>query len=328
MSKRSDPQTFARALTATPDPLNLTADLAPAPQAEGAGALAVQPPDPALPVTQAELDAHGFDPADYEWLAVPRQRRSDGWTHERQRRFIGALADTGSVAEAARTVNMSVQSAYRLRRAPGGEPFGRAWDAAIAQAGKALLDIAMERVIFGMDEPVLDKAGRRIAGRRRFSDPMLQFLLRGFFPDRFGHIGARRGVERSAPAMPELPVEQALAALGPATPAEPHRLMPPEELRNWLADEVVDREEEARFAAEYPEAAAKWQEEPEIAPNGKWSPFAPAIDQSRLDPKPAAPSESNSFDDEFDRRLAEARAEEAAALRRKRTRKRDKAATP
>ena len=52
------------------------------------------------------------------FLPVPLRARADGWTPERQARFIGLLAETGSVAEAARRVGMGRESAWRLR-APG-----------------------------------------------------------------------------------------------------------------------------------------------------------------------------------------------------------------
>ena len=63
------------------------------------------------------------------FLAVPLRPRADGWTPERQARFIGLLAETGSVAEAARRVGMSRESAWRLRRRAGAASFAHAWDA-------------------------------------------------------------------------------------------------------------------------------------------------------------------------------------------------------
>lgn len=51
-----------------------------------------------LPVPQGELP---------RFAPVPRQcQRHDGWTAERQRRFIAALADTGSVRAAAHNTNL------------------------------------------------------------------------------------------------------------------------------------------------------------------------------------------------------------------------------
>ena len=60
---------------------------------------------------------------------MPLRARADGWTPERQARFIGLLAETGSVAGAARRVGMTRESAWRLRRRAGAASFAHAWDA-------------------------------------------------------------------------------------------------------------------------------------------------------------------------------------------------------
>jgi hypothetical protein len=57
----------------------------------------------ALRQSKAALDAHGHDPSDYKWVPVLRRPREDGWTPQRQRDFIGALADDGRVSHAARS---------------------------------------------------------------------------------------------------------------------------------------------------------------------------------------------------------------------------------
>lgn len=66
------------------------------------------------------------------FLPVPLRARGDGWTPQRQANFIGHLAETGSVAEAARRVGMSRVAAYRLRRCAEAESFAHAWDAVMA----------------------------------------------------------------------------------------------------------------------------------------------------------------------------------------------------
>ena len=67
----------------------------------------------------------------------PRPKiRRDGWTPERQLRFLGALASTRSVTKAARAAGMSRESAYRLRSRKEGALFAAAWDRAIE--GRAL----------------------------------------------------------------------------------------------------------------------------------------------------------------------------------------------
>jgi hypothetical protein len=57
--------------------------------------------------------------------------RIDGWTAERQAGFIAALADSGSVADAARMMGKGTASVYRLRKRPGAASFAAAWDAAL-----------------------------------------------------------------------------------------------------------------------------------------------------------------------------------------------------
>nr|WP_298895715.1 hypothetical protein [uncultured Altererythrobacter sp.] len=69
--------------------------------------------------------------------AVPVRFRADGWTPLRQAEFIGHLAETRSVAKAARAVSMGREGAYRLRTKPGSEGFSAAWDVALARLGTA-----------------------------------------------------------------------------------------------------------------------------------------------------------------------------------------------
>lgn len=59
---------------------------------------------------------------------VPVRPRRDGWTPARQAAFLGALAETGSVEQAAARVGLSRETAYRLRRKPGAGSFAAAWD--------------------------------------------------------------------------------------------------------------------------------------------------------------------------------------------------------
>ncbi len=69
------------------------------------------------------------------FVPVPVRARSDGWTPLKQAEFIGMLAQTGSVAEAAQFVGMARETAYRLRGKPGADSFIAAWDAALRVAG-------------------------------------------------------------------------------------------------------------------------------------------------------------------------------------------------
>lgn len=66
------------------------------------------------------------------FVPVPLRRRRDGWTAVRQGEFVGWLAETGSVSEAAARVGASRESVYQLRRREGAEHFAAAWEFALA----------------------------------------------------------------------------------------------------------------------------------------------------------------------------------------------------
>ncbi len=132
-----------------------------------------------VPVPRAARDLPDFDP-------VPRQRnRHDGWTPERQKAFIEALADTGSVRRAANMVNMAQANAYALRRAAGAEGFRRAWDAALDFGLARLKDEAFTRAIEGELIPVFDR-GKLMGFRRKRNDALLMFCLRHYGQDANG----------------------------------------------------------------------------------------------------------------------------------------------
>ena len=116
---------------------------------------------------------------------VPRRgSRHDGWTHARQRAFIEALADTGSVHAACKAVDMSQPGAYYLRRQPGAESFAAAWQAALDLGVQRIEDTAMDRALNGVEEP-LYSYGKLIGSRTRYNDRLLMFMLRNRAPDRF-----------------------------------------------------------------------------------------------------------------------------------------------
>jgi hypothetical protein len=132
-----------------------------------------------VPVVRAEEDKARL----LEFAAVPRLKpRHDGWTPERQRAFIAALADTGSVTRAAGMVNMAQANCYTLRRAAGAESFAAAWDAALDFGVARLKDVAFERAIDGQLVPRF--AGGKLVGfQRKRNDALLMFLLRHYGRD-------------------------------------------------------------------------------------------------------------------------------------------------
>lgn len=116
---------------------------------------------------------------------VPRLcRRQDGWTPERQQRFIEALADTGSVKAAAKAVNMAQEGVYLLRRHPEAPSFRKAWDAALKLGVQRLEDVAMDRALNGVEVPIYH-FGQVVGHRRIYNDRLLMFLLRNRAAKRF-----------------------------------------------------------------------------------------------------------------------------------------------
>lgn len=107
-----------------------------------------------------------FDPDPLDFTPVPTRARRDGWTPERQRRFIHALSLMGVVTAAARAVGKSGTTAYRLRERPDAESFARAWDAAQDMAGDRAFDQAIDRAVHGVEVPRFYK-GVQVATVRR-----------------------------------------------------------------------------------------------------------------------------------------------------------------
>lgn len=96
------------------------------------------------------------------FMPVPStSNRHNGWTPQRQRDFITALAIAGTVHRAVRAVGMSRQSAYALRDRPGAESFAAAWDIALSLSYDRVFALAMDRVINGITTPRYYK-GRQI----------------------------------------------------------------------------------------------------------------------------------------------------------------------
>jgi len=57
----------------------------------------------------------------------PRRPRVDGWTADRQLRFLDVLTRTQNITQAATAAGMSRESAYRLRARPSAALFAAAW---------------------------------------------------------------------------------------------------------------------------------------------------------------------------------------------------------
>ena len=120
-----------------------------------------------------------IDIPEIPFTPVPRRRnRRDGWSEERQREFIAALARCGSAAAAARHVGKKPRSAYRLLDAPGAEDFARAWDVAADMGLEHLRSDALERSLNGAWIPVY-RRGRLVRVEHRRNDRLAIAMLSG-----------------------------------------------------------------------------------------------------------------------------------------------------
>src|SRR3954452_9955258 len=136
---------------------------------------APQPIDPSERVPAPQIP---FEP-------VPVRPRHDGWTAERQIRFIEALAATKCVDEACRRVGMSDTSAYELRYRPCGHAFAKAWELALEAQLDRVDQSAVERSINGVARPIFYK-GEQVGEWRQHDERLTMFLLRSRRPARYG----------------------------------------------------------------------------------------------------------------------------------------------
>jgi hypothetical protein len=107
------------------------------------------------------------DPDPLAFTPAPVRARRDGWTPDRQRKFIQALAAIGAVAAAARAVGKSATAAYALRERAGAESFAAAWDMAVQMAQDRAFEAALDRAMNGYEVPRY-YAGRQVGTVRKF----------------------------------------------------------------------------------------------------------------------------------------------------------------
>jgi hypothetical protein len=119
-----------------------------------------------------------------DYTPVQLAARSNGWTADRQRTFLRALAETASVSVACKAAGITARSAYRLRADPRGAPFAAAWHRALYVATHAMVALAFERATKGTYREHW-KNGELIAEIRQPSDTMLKFLLTRLMPSMF-----------------------------------------------------------------------------------------------------------------------------------------------
>ncbi|NJC32812.1 hypothetical protein GGR88_000286 [Sphingomonas jejuensis] len=96
------------------------------------------------------------------------------WTAAKQREFLAMLADTANVSRSARSVGMSDQSAYALRRRDAG--FRQAWLEALSEGFDKLEMMLLERAMTGTPKEHLTASGG-VAVTTEFSERLALNLL-------------------------------------------------------------------------------------------------------------------------------------------------------
>ncbi len=117
-------------------------------------------------------------------LPEPTMRpQHNGWSKAKMRAFLEALAASGSVTAAAKSVFMSRDSAYKLRARLAGTPFDLAWEAALENAIRQVTHEAIDRAINGVVQPIFWK-GEQIGEKRVFNENLTKFIMAN--PSRIG----------------------------------------------------------------------------------------------------------------------------------------------
>lgn len=105
-----------------------------------------------------------------------RKPRHDAWSREKMAAFLRELAATQSVAEAARAVGMSRQSAYNLRNRLRQTPFDLGWEVALEMGFHQLAHTLMDRAVNGVEEQRFYH-GELVGTVRKFDNRLGQWLL-------------------------------------------------------------------------------------------------------------------------------------------------------
>lgn len=100
----------------------------------------------------------------------------------KQAAFLAAYVQTGNITEAAKVANVARKSHYLWMKDPA---YVERFQACVTESAAVLEDEARRRAVAGWDEPVYQN-GKLVGHKRRYSDTLLIFLLKGNNPEKFG----------------------------------------------------------------------------------------------------------------------------------------------
>lgn len=125
-------------------------------------------------------------------------------TNAKKASFLAAYAECGVIRLAAKSSEASARSHYRWMA--DDRDYVTAFEEAQRKSCKALEEEARRRAVDGWDEPVYQN-GKKVGTRRRYSDTLLIFLMKGNQPDKFGDkvTQTHRGDSEAPVAVYQLP---------------------------------------------------------------------------------------------------------------------------
>jgi hypothetical protein len=100
--------------------------------------------------------------------------------------FLRVLRETGNISMAARRIGMSRRYLYQVKARD--EALSQACDDAVAEAADALYGEARRRPVEGVAEPLIIR-GKVCGEIRRYSDRLLEFLLKAHRPEKYRIVG-------------------------------------------------------------------------------------------------------------------------------------------
>lgn len=127
----------------------------------------------ALAAWEAQLEAAGAEPAG----------RRNGFDAARKRSFLKALAKGATLTDAAKAARVSNTTVYNHQESDPN--FAAACRAAVEVSAPKIELAAYERGVTGVEEEVI-QYGKHVGTRVKRSDALLQTLLKGSNPDKYG----------------------------------------------------------------------------------------------------------------------------------------------
>lgn len=128
---------------------------------------------PPASVAPAPVSTHAPAPATD---AIGRRLRHGGWTPDRRRAFLQAVAAGATVTDACRAVGLTTASAYALRDRADGAAFALGWAAANLRAREPLADALLTRAVNGQVEWRANAHGERVE-RFRYDNGLATRML-------------------------------------------------------------------------------------------------------------------------------------------------------